>query len=221
MGSHFFRCLAHILSHSWGLSCTEPITAGCSFKKKKKKPISALVATETTRQWDESHKHVIFFKPWLNHQHWTLFLTNTVRQSRSGKKKKKLHPWRRNKSVEDGYFRTHTVPTFPRKILILIASFSHKLLAVLLCRLPVSKKLKKKKKKKKKKVDSCPRNEKIGPTIHWQGAKWRQYSRLSAIVVFHPALSSQIPRALWVGADEGIEQRQLWHHHSFSAVRWG
>lgn len=216
MGGHFFRCLAHTLSHSWGLSCTEPVTTGCSFLKKKETNLcSGGNTNNTSRRWISQARYLFqtaVESPALD------TLSDKHSEAEQGWKKKKLHPWGRNKSVEDGYSGTHTVPTFPRKILILIASFSHKLLAVLLCKLPVSKKLKK---KKKKKVDSCPRNEKIGPTIHWQGAKWRQYSPLGAIVVFHPAPSSQIPRALWVGADEGIEQRQLWHHHSFSAVRWG
>lgn len=36
--------------------------------------------------------------------------------------------------------------------------------------------------------------------VRWKGAKWRQCFPVSAIIVFHSALSSQIPRASWVGA---------------------
>lgn len=147
MGGHFFRCLAHTLSHSWGLSCTEPVTTGCSFLKKKETNLcSGGNTNNTSRRWISQARYLFqtaVESPALD------TLSDKHSEAEQGWKKKKLHPWGRNKSVEDGYSGTHTVPTFPRKILILIASFSHKLLAVLLCKLPVSKKLKKKKKKER------------------------------------------------------------------------
>lgn len=52
VGGHFFRCLADALSHSWGLSCTEPVTAGCSFKKKEE------IKRNQSLPWWQHKQHV-------------------------------------------------------------------------------------------------------------------------------------------------------------------
>lgn len=126
VGGHFFRCLADALSHSWRLSCTEPVTAGCSFKKKEE------IKRNQSLPWWQHKQHVnetnLTSMLSFSNRRWVTSTGHSFWQTQWGRtgveKKKKLHPWGRNKSVEDGYCGTNTVTTFPRKILILIASFS-------------------------------------------------------------------------------------------------
>ena len=152
VGGHFFRCLADALSHSWGLSCTEPVTAGCSFKKKrrnKKKPISALVATQTTRQWDESHEHVIFFQTAVESPALDT-LSDKHSEAEQEWKKKKTSPMGKKQICWGWILRDKHCYHISKKNTHFNCFIQLKHLAVLPCKLPVSKKLKKRKRKEKK-----------------------------------------------------------------------